>query len=111
MSFEEVDAYIKKLPRSDAYKSLETPQQQEEVFGATEMLKDEFEESKLNARVIALQTLFNLEGEDEEFSKYKRQGVKSFSAKGVSVSFEGNEIAPAVLNIMGRSRASVGRLI
>jgi hypothetical protein len=81
------------------------------VFTAGELLKDQFSESRLTARIIALQVLFMLEGEDEDFSKYKRHGVQSFSTKGVSVSFNGSNISPDVLAILRPSRGSVGRLI
>ncbi|WP_390217647.1 hypothetical protein [Halobacillus seohaensis] len=50
-----------------------------------------------------------LEGESEEFSKYKRHGVESFSTKGVSVSFNGDDISPEVLKLLDRNKASVGR--
>ncbi|MCM3651327.1 hypothetical protein [Metabacillus litoralis] len=113
--FEKVDLYINKMPFSDSYKSLDTPLKQAMVFAAEELLKDHYKESLLTDRLIALQTLFVIEGEDEEYSKMKRHGVTSFATKGVSASFEGDNISPDVKAILGEGKSSkkafVGRLI
>jgi hypothetical protein len=111
MEFIQVDEYLKKLHFAEPYLKLEPTAKEAIVFTAEELIKDQFRESKINERCIALQVLFMLEGEDEDFSKYKRHGVQSFSTKGVSVSFNGSNISPDVLAILRPSRGSVGRLI
>jgi hypothetical protein len=111
MEFIQVDEYLNKLHYNEPYLKLESAAKEAIVFTAEELLRDQFKESKITARVIALQVLFMLEGEDEEFSKYKRHGVQSFSTKGVSISFNGSNIAPDVLAVLKPARASVGRLI
>lgn len=111
MDFTAIDEYIKKLPSNETYINLLEDNKNKNVFAAYELLKDNFRESKITDRAVALQTLFMLEGEEEEFSKYKRHGVESFSTKGISISFNGSNIAPDVLEIMGANKATVGRLI
>jgi hypothetical protein len=111
MDFSQVNEYLNKLHFADPYLKLESSTKEKIVFEAEELLKDQFSEAKLTVRIVALQVLFMLEGEDEDFSKYKRHGVQSFSTKGVSVSFNGTNISPDVLAILRPSRGSVGRLI
>lgn len=111
MEFTLVDEYLSKLHFAEAYSKLESPAKESIVFTAEELLKDQFNPSKITARIIALQVLYMLEGEDEDFSKYKRHGVQSFATKGVSISFSGSSISPEVLSILRPSRASVGRLL
>lgn len=112
MDFTTIDAYLNNLHFSDAYKVLEQAQKESIVFTAMELLKDNYRESKLTDRIASLQVLYMLEGEDEEYSKLRRHGVKSFSTKGIAVSLEGSGISPDVVTILGSGKkASVGRLI
>lgn len=107
-----VKLYMMKLPNTDGFFALDTLEQDKAIFGAFELLKDHFPIEKLTDRAVALQVLFMLEGEDGEFAMLQRQGVKSYSVKGVSVSFEVSGIAQSVIDILvGTPRASVGRLI
>src|SRR5690606_41394807 len=66
--------------------------------------KDHFDASKLTDRAVALQTIYMLEGDEEGFGRLKRQGVKSYAVKGVSVSFEGSGISEEVLLILTSRR-------
>ena len=111
MEFSTVDTYLNKLHHTPLYDDLTNEDKEKAVFEAEERLLDHFSADRITVRAIALQTLFMLEGETEEFATYKRQGVTSFSTKGVSVSLGGSDIAPEVLALMGRNKASVGRLI
>lgn len=109
--FETVNEYLNKLHNADSYVELEKYKQIQLVFTAEELLKDYFPSVELTDRAVALQVLYTLEGEDEEYSKLKRHGVKSFSTKGVSVTFEGAGISPDVINLLTPKKAYVGRLI
>lgn len=112
MDFPAVNEYMQKIHFTGNYDKLPEHEKETLVFTASELLSDEFGADKLTPRVVALQTLYMLEGESEEFAKLKRHGVKSYSVKGVSVSFDGTDIAPAVLKILKpSSSARVGRLI
>lgn len=112
MEFDSVNAYLDKLRRADGYKSLAQGEREAEVFTAGEMLKDYFPEDKITDRAVALQVLYNIEGESETYAMLKRQGVKSYSVKDVSVTFEGSGISPDVINLLQPKRgASVGRMI
>lgn len=111
MDYQAINEYIEKLPNSESYMDLEEDIKVKNVFAAHELLKDHFRESQITNRAIALQTLYMLEGEAEEYAKLKRHGITSYSVKGVSVSFDGSGISPEVINLLGANKASVGRLI
>ena len=118
MEVQAVKDYFALLPDSSVapYNALSDPEQGKQVFAAIEALKDHYNEYDLTARVVALQVLFNLEAEGEEFAKLKRHGVQSASAKGTSVTFSRSDsLAPAVVDILGEPSKSkkgfVGRLI
>lgn len=113
MDFIEVNDYLLKLRTAAEYKALEQQDKEAAVFEASELLLDHVPESRVTNRVIALQTLFMIEGEGETFAMLRRQGVKSYSVKGVSVSLEAAGVAPAVIDILFPKslKASVGRLV
>ena len=111
--FEDIDAYLEMLHGADGYTKLATTDRQKAVFTATELLGDYFPADKLTPRSIAIQVLYTLEGEAEEYGKLKRQGITKFATKGISVEFSGSGISPDVVNMLkpSSSRASVGRVI
>jgi len=109
---ESIKEYLDKMYGNGLYEELESTDQDKIIFGALELLKDNFKEESITDRAVALQVLYMLEGEEEEFSKLKRHGVKSYSVKGVSVTFDGTEIAPSVIQLLEPvPKAKVGRLI
>ncbi|GIO25099.1 hypothetical protein [Oceanobacillus sp. J11TS1] len=111
---ESIKAYIDKMPGNDDFLALVEEEQDKIIFSSHELLKDHYKERDITDRAVALQVLYSIEGEDEEYAKLKRHGIKSYSVKGVSVTFEGGEIAPSVIAILGEPRtksAKVGRLI
>jgi|SRR5699024_1960705 len=89
-TLEEVKAYISRLPNSDTFTSLDAKKQEAYIFNATETLKHyiKSENPRLNERAVALQALYQYDGDSEEYGRLKAHGVSSFSAKDVSVSFE-----------------------
>lgn len=112
ITIETVKIYLALLPNTAAFSALKELDQDKHIFAALELLKDNFPIEKLTDRAVALQVLFMIEGEEEEFAKLQRQGVKSYSVKGVSVTFDGKGIAPSVIDILvGKQSAMVGRLI
>lgn len=111
---ESIKAYLEKMPNSDSLLDLEDKEQEKIIFSSFELLKDHYKEKDITDRAVALQVLYSIEGEDEEYAKLKRHGVKLYSVKGVSVTFEGGEIAASVIAILGDPKtksAKVGRLI
>lgn len=110
---ESIKEYIQKMYGNELFVELEGDEQEKVIFAAHELLKDNFQESSITTRAVAVQTLFMLEGEDEEYAKLKRHGVKSYSVKGVSVTFDGSSISPDVSKLLKpkSSSALVGRLI
>lgn len=109
MEFIDIDEYIMKLRNKAGYEELSEKERQEVVFEAEELLKDNFAVRMLSPRLVALQSIFTLEGEEEGFGRLKRQGAKSYGVKGVSVSFEGSGISPEVVALINAKTASVGR--
>lgn len=109
MTFIDVDQYIMKLRNKAGYEGLGEKERQEIVFEAEELLKDHFSAASLSPRVVGLQAVYTLEGEEEGFGRLKRQGAKSYAVKGVSVSFEGSGVSPDVIALINSQKASVGR--
>ncbi len=109
---ESIKDYLALMYGNGLYEELEDTDRDKVIFGAHELLKDNFNEDSITDRAVALQVLYMLEGGEEEFSKLKRHGVKSYSVKGVSVTFDGTEIAPSVIQLLEPvPKAKVGRLI
>lgn len=118
--FDVID-YMNRLPNTEQFAELPSEDQEKHIFNATESLKSYFginANPVLNERVIALQTLYMMEGDSEEFAKLKRHGVSSFSAKDVSVGFDNaSDLSSEVLGLLEwlnpklKRRGRVGRLI
>lgn len=114
--------YINQLPNADEFLDLEQDTQEKHIFNASETLKSYFGPNthvKLNERVIALMVLYMTDLENEEYSRLIKNGVSSFSAKDVSVSFKdgASEIPDYILVLLQElnpslvNRGRVGRLI
>jgi hypothetical protein len=120
MDFVLVDTYLHSLAYTDHYTLLPEEDREKIAFTANEMLLNYYSEPLVTSKIIALQTLYMIEGEGDEFAKMKRQRVKSFGLKGISFSFDqtGGEssISPDVIALIEQasktisSGAFVGRL-
>lgn len=112
MDFTSIDAYLKQMYTSGAYTSLAVDKQPKIVFEALELLKSRFKEEQITERLAAIQILYMLVGEDNGYSMLRSQGVKSYSNKGVSATFEddGSGIAPSIILFLKPRGARVGRL-
>lgn len=120
---ESIKDYLNKMHGNELFVELDDEAKEKIVFSAHELLKDNFKESLITDRAVALQVLYMLESDASDFSSLRNQGVSSYSVKGVSVSFGSSEsrgnsnnhnglIAPAVMAILRpNSGAKVGRLI
>lgn len=123
--YDDVKEYISKLYNTDNFDDLDSESQEQLIFSACELLKDNYKESKITTRIVALQTLYMLGNESNEYIELQKNGIESYSNKGVSVSFNkstvskyaGNEtggISPDVIAILGigdSGLSKVGRLI
>ncbi|MEJ7541059.1 hypothetical protein [Staphylococcus intermedius] len=117
---EQVIKYINNMPTNEYYKSLDENVVNQHIFAAQEEVNDlliNYPKITLSARMVALQALYNIEAEEEGFGMLRRQGVKNYSVKDVSVSFDDN-ISPRLLELIRRldeatksNIARVGRLI
>lgn len=107
-----VKEYLEQLPGTETFLALADTEQTKWIFQATETLVDHVATYKITDRLVALQTMYEFEGESEDFGMLKRQGVDQFSTEGLSVSFKSGSVAPKVLDILNRSgRAGVGSII
>lgn len=119
MDFTAVDDYLHKLDYTEPYTSLEITDREKKAFTANEMLLRRFDEEVITDKAIALQTIFMIEGESEEFAKFKRHGVKSMGLSGMSFSFDGSNISPEVVALIekemnktkNKGSAAIGRLV
>lgn len=120
-SHDTVVEYIGKLPGAAQFGGLETAQQTAYVFDAMETIKAHFGDADitLTDRIIALQALYMVEGDFDEYTRLKAHGVDSYKVKDVTVSFRDGamNLHPDVhdqvmrLNPHLNRRARVGRLI
>lgn len=107
-----VKEYLAKLPGTESFLALSDAEQDRWIFQATETLNDHFRPGQITDRVVALQTIYQFEGDSEDFAVLKRQGVDTFSTEGLSVSFKSGSIAPQVIDVISRGgRAGVGAII
>lgn len=122
MDFNEVNSYLQRRSYTEAYTDLDEPTRQKIVFTAEDMLTSHYNESLLTPKIVGLQALYLVEGEAEEFSKFKRHNVKSMAVKGMNFSFDGeNEISPEAKKLIVRAQealqpkeeaqAGVGRVV
>ncbi|WP_273122786.1 hypothetical protein [Bacillus weihaiensis] len=117
--FQAVDSYLQSIEYTAIYQSKEENERQKLVFTAYDRLSTYFDEKYLTPKIIGLQTIYMMEGEEEEFAKFKRHGVSSMGLKGMSFSFDITQhVSPDVLAIIQRamstekrSGARVGRLV
>ena len=118
--FAEVDAYLFALSYTDVYKEKEQADREQDVFTAYEKLTSYYDDIYLTPKIIGLQTVYMIEGEEEEFAKFKRQGVKSMGLGDLSFTYDiTQQISPEVVTLIERAKAAevkpsgarVGRLI
>lgn len=105
MTDSKVLAYMKQLPtiQTVRFNEIDSEEQLRLIFAARETLKDVYKIYGITERAVALQTLYMLEGEEEEFARLKRHGATSLNASGTSVNFNTTgtvDIAPSVQNML-----------
>lgn len=118
--FADVDTYLHKLAYTEQYQEFDPAERERRVFTAYELLTNYYPENILTTKIVALQTKYMIEGEEDEYAKYKRQGIKSLGVKGISLSFDEtggrSAISPDVIALIEQTNtnsggAFVGRLI
>ncbi|OCA87297.1 hypothetical protein [Pseudobacillus wudalianchiensis] len=115
--FTDVDTYLFSLAYTEQYQEFDVLEREKRVFTAYELLTTYYPADILTPKIIALQTKYMIEGEEDEYAKYKRQGIKSLGVKGISLSFDDKStaIAPDVIALIEQTNTSggafVGRLI
>lgn len=116
MAYEHEREYLLKLP-SNPLSSLGDEDLDKAFFKASEDLSM-YHRRHITPRVVTLQAIYNVESGMGEYESLRRQGVKSFSTKRGSISFEDGAgigdnygISPAVIQIIGPPPANFGRFV
>ncbi|MFC6402967.1 hypothetical protein ACFP67_14230 [Mammaliicoccus sciuri] len=103
METQEVIDYIKQLPTPLFYDELTDTDKKKHIFNAMEEISDvliKFPNIKASTRMIALQTLYNLEGEEEGIAMLRRQGITDYTVKDIKAVLDKQSICPSVLAII-----------
>lgn len=113
--------YLKELPTPEYYNDLTPDMARKHIFNAYEEINDVLIQHKditPTIRMTALQTLYNLEGEEEGIAMLRRQGVSDYTVKDVKAVLEKDPLSPNVLAIIEaltntpeNNSLRVGRLI
>ncbi|WP_394548813.1 hypothetical protein [Priestia aryabhattai] len=105
--FELVNAYLESIKYTDVYTEKSMEDRGKLVFTAYDKLTNFYDEKYLTPKVIGLQTVYMIEGEEEEFAKFKRQGVKSMGLGDLSFTYDiTQQISPEVVTLIERAKAA-----
>lgn len=109
---QEVKSYLLKLPTPDYFDDLTEDALTKHIFGAQEQINDfltNYPNVDLSKRMIALQTLYNVESEYEGIAMLKRQGITDYTVKDVKAVLEQDEIlSPNVVAIIEKEQEKNG---
>ncbi|MED3974607.1 hypothetical protein P4639_14535 [Priestia megaterium] len=115
-----VDTYLQNLAFTESYKEKSEEDRRLISFTAYDCLLSFYADKYLTPKVIGKQTMYMIEGEAEEFAKFKRQGVSSMGLKGMSFSFDiTKHVSPESIALIEQAQAlevkpsgaRVGRLV
>lgn len=101
---QEILSYVVMLPDSDDFERLlseDNKQAKKFIFGAAELLKDNYSEDLITARIISLQTLFMYEASSEGYATMTRQGVSELRNQEVTIKKSAAMISPDVIAKLG----------
>lgn len=109
---QEVKDYLSKLPTPDYFNELTDDALTKHIFSAQEQIKDfltNYPNVDLSKRMVALQTLYNVESEYEGIAMLKRQGITDYTVKDVKAVLEQDEIlSPNVVSIIEKEHKKNG---
>lgn len=109
---QEVKSYLLKLPTPDYFDDLTEDALTKHIFSAQEQINDfltNHPNVDLSKRMIALQTLYNVESEYEGIAMLKRQGITDYTVKDVKAVLEQDEIlSPNVVSIIEKEHEKNG---
>lgn len=117
----EVYDYLNKIPTPQSYSELPQEKAEKYIFNAQEEINDvliSYPTVKITPRMIAVQTLYNLEGEEEGIAMMRRQGITDYTVKDVKAVLDKDTLSPnvfAMIKALAEQDANpnlrVGRLI
>lgn len=109
---QEVKDYLSKLPTPDYFDELTHDALTKHIFSAQEQINDfltNYPNVDLSKRMVALQTLYNVESEYEGIAMLKRQGITDYTVKDVKAVLEQDEIlSPNVVSIIEKEHEKNG---
>ncbi|MDU0485407.1 hypothetical protein [Staphylococcus haemolyticus] len=121
MKIEDVLNYLDLIPTPQSYESMDIDTAKKHVFNAQEEVNDvliKYPTVDISPRMVALQTIYNLEGEEEGTAMMRRQGITDYTVKDVKAVLDKDVISPSVFAIIEalaeqqvNNNLRVGRLI
>lgn len=121
MKIEDVLNYLELIPTTQSYKNMDIDTAKKHVFNAQEEVNDvliKYPTVDISPRMVALQTIYNLEGEEEGTAMMRRQGITDYTVKDVKAVLDKDVISPSVFAIIEalaeqqvNNNLRVGRLI
>ncbi|MFY2248464.1 hypothetical protein ACOSZH_01135 [Priestia megaterium] len=103
--FELVNAYLESIKYTDVYTGKSMEDREKLVFTAYDKLTNFYDTKYLTPKVIGLQTVYMIEGEEEEHAMFKRQGVKSMKVEDITFSYDiTQQISPDVIEVIAREK-------
>lgn len=109
---QEVKDYLSKLPTPDYFDELTDDALTKHIFSAQEQINDfltNYPKVELSKRMVALQSLYNVESEYEGIAMLKRQGITDYTVKDVKAVLEQDEIlSPNVVSIIQKEHEKNG---
>lgn len=92
--------YLDKIPVPEYFKDMPIEDKNKAVFGAIEEINGFYPDLEITPRMAALQTLYNVEGEEEGFAVMRRQDVEQYEVKDVKATLKRSTLAPAVQSLI-----------
>ncbi|MEB7460154.1 hypothetical protein [Staphylococcus borealis] len=121
MKVEDVLNYLELIPTPQSYENMDIDTAKKHVFNAQEEVNDvliKYPTVDISPRMVALQTIYNLEGEEEGTAMMRRQGITDYTVKDVKAVLDKDVISPSVFAIIEalaeqqvNNNLRVGRLI
>lgn len=94
MNQQEIEDYIALLPYNEVFTELDAETKVKVVFAAWQMLRRRFGAAVITTEMAALQTLYFVEGEKEEFAKFKRHGLSNVQVEDLRMNFSEKQTSP-----------------
>lgn len=94
--------YIDMLPTNEYYKGLSDDEKAKFVFAASEEIKRFYPTVTLEPSMVAMQVMYNVEGEMEGTAMMRRQNIQEYSVKDVTAKLTKAALSPDLIEWLDR---------